>query len=131
MDIDLIFKALANPTRRQILEWLKKPEQFLSSDECGDFRRGVCAGHIERLGNVSQSTMSNHLSVLQQAGLIQVEKYGQWSYFSRNEALIQQFIRTPAIIHLLTGGSETMAELNTPLTLGAIYTSKTVSSWRR
>jgi DNA-binding transcriptional ArsR family regulator len=64
MDIDLIFKALANPTRRQILEWLKKPEQFLSSDECGDFRRGVCAGHIERLGNVSQSTMSNHLSVL-------------------------------------------------------------------
>lgn len=44
MDIDLIFKALANPTRRQILEWLKKPEQFLSSDECGDFRRGVCAG---------------------------------------------------------------------------------------
>ncbi len=25
-------------------------------------------------------------------GLIQVEKYGQWSYFSRNEALIQQFI---------------------------------------
>ncbi len=32
------------------------------------------------------------LSVLQQAGLIQVEKYGQWSYFSRNEALIQQYI---------------------------------------
>ena len=62
MDIDLIFKALANPTRRQILEWLKHPEQFLSSDECGDFRRGVCAGHIERLGNVSQSTMSNHLT---------------------------------------------------------------------
>ena len=92
MDIDLIFKALANPTRRQILEWLKKPAQFLSSDECGDFRRGVCAGHIERLGNVSQSTMSNHLSVLQQAGLSQVEKYGQLSYLARNEALIQQFI---------------------------------------
>ena len=36
--------------------------------------------------------MSNHLSVLQQANLIQAEKYGQWSYFSRNEALIQQYI---------------------------------------
>lgn len=92
MDIDLIFKALANPTRRQILQWLKTPEQFLSRDECADFSRGVCAGQIERLGNVSQSTMSNHLSVLQQAGLIQAEKYGQWSYFSRNEALIQQYI---------------------------------------
>ena len=92
MDVDLIFKALANPTRRQILEWLKAPEQFLSVDECGDFKRGVCAGHIGRLGNVSQSTMSNHLSVLQQAGLIRAEKYGQWSYFSRNEALIQQYV---------------------------------------
>ena len=92
MDIDLIFKALANPTRRQILEWLKSPEQFLSVAECGDFKRGVCAGHIEKLGNVSQSTMSNHLSVLQQAGLIQAHKHGQWSYFSRNEVLIQQYI---------------------------------------
>jgi len=82
MDIDLIFKALANPTRRQILEWLKHPEQFLSEEQCGGFKRG----------KVSQSTMSNHLSVLQQAGLIQAEKYGQWSYFSRNEALIQQYI---------------------------------------
>ena len=92
MDIDLISKALANPTRRQILEWLKKPQQYLSEEQCGDFGRGVCAGNIEKLGNVSQSTMSNHLSVLQQSGLIQSEKYGQWSYFSRNEALIQQYI---------------------------------------
>mgnify|MGYP002660819763 FL=1 len=93
MDIDVISKALANPLRRQILQWLKQPEQFLPVQECGgSFERGVCAGHIERLGNVSQSTMSNHLSVLQQAGLIRAEKYGQWSYFSRNEALIQQYV---------------------------------------
>ncbi len=92
MDVDLIFKALANPTRRQILMWLKNPAAYLSAEECGNFERGVCAGQIERLGNVSQSTMSNHLSVLQQAGLIQAQKHGQWSYFSRNEALIQQYI---------------------------------------
>ena len=92
MDIDLIYKALSNPTRRQILQWLKSPEQFLPEDECNGFTRGVCAGQIERLGQVSQSTMSNHLSVLQQAGLITANKHGQWSYFSRNEALIQQYI---------------------------------------
>lgn len=92
MDLDLIFKALANPTRRQILEWLKSPEQYLSAEECDGFQRGVCAGQIERLGQVSQSTMSNHLSVLQQTGLITATKHGQWSYFSRNENLIQQFI---------------------------------------
>lgn len=92
MDIDLISKALANPTRRQILEWLKNPQQYLCEEQCGGFSRGICAGNIEKLGNVSQSTMSNHLSVLQQSGLIQAEKYGQWSYFSRNEVLIQQYI---------------------------------------
>jgi ArsR family transcriptional regulator len=28
MDVDAIFKALANPTRRQILQWLKQPAHF-------------------------------------------------------------------------------------------------------
>lgn len=92
MDTDLIFKALANAKRRQILEWLKHPARYFSAEQWGGFERGVCAGQIERLGNVSQSTMSNHLSVLQQAGLVNVVKQGQWSYFSRNEVLIQQYI---------------------------------------
>jgi ArsR family transcriptional regulator len=96
MDTEAIYKALANPIRRQILQCLKDPEQFIPKlNECEyDFSRGVCAGQIEKIANVSQSTMSNHLSVLQQAGLIQATKYGQWSYFSRNEALIQEFVDT-------------------------------------
>ena len=93
MDTEAIYKALANPIRRQILQCLKEPERFIADEECGtDFSRGVCAGQMEKIAPISQSTMSNHLSVLQQADLIQAEKYGQWSYFSRNEALIQQYI---------------------------------------
>lgn len=93
MDTEAIYKALANPIRRQILQCLKEPKRFISPEECGnDFSRGVCAGHMEKIADISQSTMSNHLSVLQQAGLIHVTKYGQWSYFSRNEELIQQYI---------------------------------------
>ena len=94
MDSEAIYKALFKPIRRQILQCLKDPEQHIPQDECVyDFSRGVCAGHIEKIADVSQSTMSNHLSVLQQAGLIQVNKHGQWSYFSRNEALIQDFLK--------------------------------------
>lgn len=93
MDIDLIFKALSNPLRRQILQWLKAPQQYFVVQDGKDFSRGVCAGQIEALGNVSQSTMSNHLSVLQQAGLVLVEKHGQWCYFSRNEILIAKYIQ--------------------------------------
>jgi DNA-binding transcriptional ArsR family regulator len=92
MDTEAIFKALSNPIRRQILQCLKDPERFIPQDEClQDFSRGVCAGQIEKIADVSQSTMSNHLSVLQQAGLVHVTKHGQWSYFSRNEALIKSF----------------------------------------
>lgn len=93
MNIDLIFKALSNPLRRQILQWLKTPAQYFPAQVHEGLDCGVCAGHIERLGNVSQSTMSNHLSILQQAGLVLVEKHGQWSYFSRNEPMIQQYIQ--------------------------------------
>lgn len=93
MDTEAIYKALSNPIRRQILQCLKEPEHFLPKDDCvHDYSRGVCAGQIEKVADVSQSTMSNHLSVLLQAGLVTVVKHGQWCYFSRNEALIQNFI---------------------------------------
>lgn len=41
MDIDAISKALANPLRRQILQWLKEPEHYLPVEECGgSFEKG-------------------------------------------------------------------------------------------
>lgn len=94
MDTEAIYKALSNPLRRQILQCLKDPERVLPQDEgIHDYSRGVCAGQIEGIADVSQSTMSNHLSVLQQAGLVLVTKHGQWCYFSRNEALIEDFLQ--------------------------------------
>lgn len=93
MDTEAIFKALSNPIRRQILQCLKDPEHTIPQGECElDFSRGVCAGQIEKIADVSQSTMSNHLSVLQQAGLVTVTKHGQWCYFARNETQIQNFL---------------------------------------
>ncbi|MBF7686200.1 helix-turn-helix transcriptional regulator [Acinetobacter sp. B10A] len=94
MDINLISKALAHPLRRQILLWLKYPEQYFSQlNVCTESNSvGVCAGHIEKKGHVAQSTMSKHLAILQNSGLVEVRKYGQWSYFSRNEVIIEQYI---------------------------------------
>ncbi|WP_269466320.1 MULTISPECIES: ArsR/SmtB family transcription factor [unclassified Janthinobacterium] len=91
MDIDAIHKALANPVRRQILQWLKEPEQYFGEQEHPlDF--GICAGLIDRRVGLSQSTVSAHLATLQKADLISVRKVGQWSFFSRNEATIQAFL---------------------------------------
>ena len=91
MDIDAIHKALANPVRRQILQWLKEPEQHFAQQEHPlDF--GVCAGLNGRKLGLAQSTVSAHLATLQKADLISARKVGQWSFFKRNEATLQAFL---------------------------------------
>ncbi|QCP53240.1 helix-turn-helix transcriptional regulator [Trinickia violacea] len=91
IDIDAIHKALANPVRREILSSLKEPatcfpEQVLSLEN------GVCAGAINAHCGLSQSTVSAHLAVLQNAGLVSSTRVGQWAFFKRNEAVIQAFL---------------------------------------
>lgn len=91
MDIDAIHKALANPVRRQILCWLKTPEQSFTAQE-HPWELGVCAGKIDERTGLSQSTVSGHLAVLQRAGLVTSRKVSQWVFFKRDEATIQAFV---------------------------------------
>ncbi|MBC9251656.1 transcriptional regulator [Pseudomonas alcaligenes] len=91
LDFDEIIKALAHPVRREILQWLKEPEKHFADQE-HPLEFGVCAGKFERCG-LSQSSVSAHLATLQRAGLIGSRKIGQWSFFSRNEEVIQAFLK--------------------------------------
>jgi ArsR family transcriptional regulator len=90
-DIDEIIKALAHPVRREILAWLKNPEKSFPA-QVHPFELGVCAGKIFEKAELSQSTISAHLSTLQRAGLITPRKVGQWIFYSRNDALIDKFL---------------------------------------
>ncbi len=91
MEVDAIHKALANPVRRQILSWLKDPDlHFCEQEHPLEF--GVCAGMIDHLCGLSQSTVSAHLATLQKADLVSIKKVGQWSFFKRNEETIQAFL---------------------------------------
>ncbi len=91
MDIDAIHKALANPVRRQILAWLKQPDAYFA-DQAHPLTFGVCASLIDQRTGLSQSTVSAHLATLQKAGLVTVQRVGQWNFFKRNDAVIQAFI---------------------------------------
>jgi ArsR family transcriptional regulator len=91
-DTDEIIKALAHPVRREILHWLKDPEQYFADQE-HSLEIGVCAGMIDRRTGLSQSTVSAHLATLQRAGLVSSKKVGQWNFFKRNEDTIQAFLR--------------------------------------
>ena len=91
IDIDAIHKALANPVRREILAWLKEPDAYFPEHEV-PLECGVRVGQINARCGLSQSTVSAHLSTLQSAGLVTVKRIGQWSFFKRNEAVIQAFL---------------------------------------
>src|SRR5438445_12488123 len=89
MAISSAFKALASDRRLQILEWLKDPERHFKPQVDGDLvTDGVCGVLIaEKLG-VSQPTVSEHLKVLTQAGLVSAKRVKQWTFYKRDEARI-------------------------------------------
>ncbi|WP_428033406.1 ArsR/SmtB family transcription factor [Amphritea sp.] len=90
-ELDEMIKALSHPVRRDILNWLKQPDIFFA-DQQHSLNLGVCAGMIDQKTGLSQSTVSAHLATLQRAGFISSKKVGQWSFFTRNEAVIQDFL---------------------------------------
>ena len=84
-----IFKALANPTRLQILAWLRTPGDHFP-DQQESLTTGVCVGQIQKKTGMTQSTISENLSVMLRAGLLTATRKGQWTYYKRNEAIFKE-----------------------------------------
>jgi DNA-binding transcriptional ArsR family regulator len=82
-------KALANDRRLQILEWLKDPRAHFKPQVDGDLvKDGVCAVFIaEKLG-ITQATLSEHMRVLVEAGVVRTKRIKQWIFYRRNEEAI-------------------------------------------
>lgn len=91
----LIYKALSNEMRCQIMQWLKNPEEFFDETpylrQGLSFRIGVCVGDIQAKSGLAQSVISSYLATMQKAGLLESERIGKWTYYRRNEKIIQQF----------------------------------------
>src|SRR5208282_1182409 len=94
MNIDRALRAIANDRRLQILEWLRAPTDHFPPQLDGDLvKDGVCGVLIaEKLG-VSQPTVSEHLKILSQAGLIRSKRIKQWTFYKRDEAHIRNVKR--------------------------------------
>lgn len=95
MDHVEIFKALSNKTRLLILQWLKDPkthfpDQFAHNEATDTEYSGVCVGQIQQKAGLTQSTVSEYLSLLQRTGLIESVRVGQWTYYKRNEEAFKQ-----------------------------------------
>lgn len=71
-----LFKALNDPTRRQILDLLKS--------------RDMSAGEIAEYFNISKPSISHHLDILKQAGLVETERNGQFIYYTLNTTALEE-----------------------------------------
>lgn len=78
MSFQETFKALSDPTRREILELLK--------------RQKMSAGDIAAHFNVSNATISHHLASLKSAGLIDDEKVGKYIYYEINLSVVEEIL---------------------------------------
>lgn len=92
MSTTTILRALASERRLKILEWLRDPRAHFRDQVDGDLvEDGVCGLSLaEKLG-VSQPTVSEHMRVLVEAGLVSSKRIRQWTFYRRNEDGIRAF----------------------------------------
>lgn len=93
---DRALQAIADPTRRRILQALKQGEIEAKATGHKGTATGasLCAGDIEERVRLSQPTISHHMSILTKAGLVQATKKGQWRWYRRNERAIRGIVKT-------------------------------------
>jgi ArsR family transcriptional regulator len=77
--LNALFKALNDPTRREILELLKEKD--------------LTAGEIADQFNISKPSISHHLDLLRQAGLVVSVKEGQFIYYSLNTTVMDEMLK--------------------------------------
>lgn len=92
MDTERALSALNNPVRRQILDWLKDRSNFPAALPGHEDLEGVCVAYIQEKANLSQSTISNYMGLLKQAGFVISERHGQWTFYRRDEDNIRAFL---------------------------------------
>src|SRR5215510_336306 len=78
-DMNNVFKALNDPTRRQILELLREKD--------------MTAGEIVEQFRISGPSISHHLDLLKQANLVIPEKEGQFIYYSLNTTVVDEIMK--------------------------------------
>ena len=77
--MNTFFKALNDPTRREILELLNK----------GD----LTAGEIADQFNITKPSISHHLDLLKQAGLVVCVREGQFQKYSINTTVFDGIVK--------------------------------------
>ncbi|MEA5092646.1 hypothetical protein SDC9_32785 [bioreactor metagenome] len=77
IDYALIFKALGDENRLQIVRMLSGGEK--------------CACKLLEQFVITQPTLSHHMKILCECGLVDVRREGKWSHYSLNDGVLVEF----------------------------------------
>ena len=72
------YKAIADPTRRRILKYLRGGERT--------------AGELAEYAGIGRTALSHHLMVLKLADLVRVERRGQFQVYTLNTTVLQDLM---------------------------------------
>lgn len=80
----LLFKALADETRLKIIDLLSCSE--------------MCACHLLENFNITQPTLSYHMKILCDSGIVNGRRDGAWMHYSNNSAIIENISEFISVI---------------------------------
>lgn len=102
-----VLKALANPTRLQIMNWLESPDvHFAEWEPIADRDEfGVCVSHLQAKSGLAQSTVSAYMATLERAGLVRSTRIGKWIHYKRNDDAMANL--TDLLQHPCAGAADT------------------------
>lgn len=92
-NLSIIAKALSDPTRLKIIGLLCQ----------GDY----CVNALSHFLKITQPTVSQHLKILKQAGLVAPAKKGYWVHYSVNSGTIEQYLTETKTLFSVKGGGTT------------------------
>jgi DNA-binding transcriptional ArsR family regulator len=84
-------RALSNPHRLTILRWLLDPARHFPPQQDGDLvEDGVCVGFVTRKLGLSQPTVTGHMQILAEAGLVSPRRIKNWVFYKLEREMIQR-----------------------------------------
>lgn len=89
----MICSALGNKTRYQLIKALKNKSISTCCDRLEFTENGVSVGDVVKYTGLAQSTVSQHLAVLEKANIIRKERRELWSCYFLNDTVLEEFMK--------------------------------------
>jgi len=91
MDMEVVCNALGNKVRYQLIKALREKSIGTCCNRIEFFENGVSVGDVVKFTGLAQSTVSQHLAVLEHANIIYKEKRDSWSCYFLNVSVLNEF----------------------------------------